>query len=76
MSNTALGHLVVTLSTGATGEAMTFMAHTPDGPVPVYVEVAEPKGCRCGSGARKVKMRIVAPKSVRVHRIDRTEMPD
>lgn len=70
------GHLVVTLTCGKDGEGMTLMAHTPEGPVPVYIEVAEPRACRCGAGARKIKMRIVAPKSVRLQRIERSKMPD
>jgi hypothetical protein len=51
------------------------MAHTPNGPVPVYIQAAEPKGCRCGSGTKRVKMRIVAPRQVKISRVDQEEMP-
>jgi hypothetical protein len=69
-----IGRLVVTLD--SRGEAMSLMAHTENGPVPVWFQVAEPKGCRCGSGAHRVKVRIVAPKSVRLQRVPLTDVPE
>jgi hypothetical protein len=70
------GHLILTLNCSAgTGDAITLMAHTPNGPVPVYIQAAEPKGCRCGSGTKRVKMRIVAPRQVKISRVDQEEMP-
>lgn len=76
MSAPQIGHLVVTLTTGDDGEALTLMAHTPDGPVPVYVEIAEYKACRCcGAKAARCKIRFVGDKRVGVSRIRRSEMP-
>jgi hypothetical protein len=69
-----IGRLVVTLD--SRDEAMTLMAHTANGPVPVWFQVAEPKGCRCGCGAHKVKVRVVAPKSVRLQRVPLTDVPE
>lgn len=75
MTKDDLGHLVLTLSCGENGEAMTLLAHTPDGPVPVHIEVGVPKMCRCGASTRNVKVRVVAPKSVRISRVARAEVP-
>jgi hypothetical protein len=55
---------------------MTLMAHTDNGPMPVWFQVAEPKGCRCGCGAHKVKVRVVASKAVRLQRVPLTEVPE
>lgn len=76
MTKDNIGHLVVTLSTGDNGEALTLMAHTDQGPVPVFVEISEHKACRCcGATASRCKIRFIGDKRVRVRRIDRKEMP-
>ena len=74
MKSNELGRLVVTLD--SRDEAMTLMAHTDHGPMPVWFQVAEPKGCRCGCGAHKVKVRVVASKAVRLQRVPLTEVPE
>jgi len=67
-----IGHLVVTLSTGDNGESLMLMAHTEDGPVPVYVEIAEHKACRCcGATAARCKIRFVGDTRVGVKRTKR-----
>jgi hypothetical protein len=71
MKSNELGRLVVTLD--SRDEAMTLMAHTDNGPMPVWFQVAEPKGCRC---AHKVKVRVVASKAVRLQRVPLTEVPE
>jgi hypothetical protein len=76
---TDLGHLVLTLKMGKeNGEAITLLAHNPDGdPVPVYIELADSiKGCRCGNAAKRARIRVVAPRSVSVTRIPHAEVPE
>lgn len=76
---TNLGHLVLTLKMGKdNGEAITLLAHNPDGdPVPVYIELADSiKGCRCGSAAKRARIRVVAPRFVSVTRIPHAEVPE
>ncbi len=71
-----IGHLVVTLGTGIGGEAVMVHAHSDAGPVPVYFEVAPMKACRCGCTTHKVRVRVVAPKSVRLQRVPNASVPE
>lgn len=75
MTNPEIGHLVVTLTSGDDGEVLCMMAHTPDGPVPVWFEVPPQKGCRCGNSAKRMRVRFVGPRSVKVKRVPRSEVP-
>lgn len=73
------GHLVLTVKMGENGEALHFLAHNPDGgePLPVYVELASAmKACRCGGAVNRARLRVVAPKAVRVLRVTHSEVPE
>jgi hypothetical protein len=70
-----IGKLVVTLTSGDDGEVLSLLAHTPQGAVPVYFEVVQAKGCRCGGSNKRVRVRFVGPKSVRVGRMPKKEIP-
>ncbi len=76
MTKDELGRLVVTLTTGEDGEVLHLMAHTPDGPVPVWFEIPPQKGCRCGNSAKRMRVRFVGPRSVFVKRVPRSEVPE
>lgn len=75
MTKHELGRLVVTIDAGEDGECLELLAHTPDGPVPVWLEVAAAKACRCGGQSRRVRVRFVGPKCVRVKRTPRKGIP-
>jgi hypothetical protein len=70
-----IGKLVVTLTSGDDGEVLSLLAHTPHGAVPVYFEVMQAKGCRCGGSNKRVRVRFVGPRSVRVGRMAKKDIP-
>jgi hypothetical protein len=73
------GHLVVTIKIAedGTGEAILLNAHDQHGnPAAIYVELASGlKGCRCGAAISRARVRVVAPRDIRILRVPHDDIP-